>query len=340
MSLEIQSTTPPILLVYLPCYIDYRLAVEQAKRIRQISKDYKRKHKFQIQTMISINGVNLSNDEINEIKAVTDYQIIYPFGISGDINITQGFMHAIRLQVDYLWVLSSNDAVANSFLSTIEENLIQVPELDLLVGCTLSQLGVRRINSVFDLENRDVPFGLISSVVYRTARTARNFDTAVQLNWTGWGQLATIEASCIAQKGLSVSFVEEDSLYKRSIRGLSDATEESQRIRNGYAHSFFGMPIVICTLHSENSIKQRAILDAWIRSNWHLVNYFLKSDFQLWSSHMASNQIWLRRYAFSAVRKASPIYRTLFTLSRFVNIEKYRQIRLAQVLLSPNRGVK
>jgi hypothetical protein len=339
MNLEIQPTAPPTLLVYLPCYLDYQLAINQAERIRQINKDYKSSHELRIQTMISINGVDLSDDEINKIVELTDYQMIYPFGISGDINITQGFMHAIRLQVDYLWVLSSNDAVADSFISTIEDFLLNVPESDLLVGCTSKNLGLRKINSVFDLENRDVPFGLISSVVYRTARTARNFDCATQLNWTGWGQLATIEASCIAQNGISVSLVEEETLYKRSIRGLDDANEESQRIRNGYAHSFFGMPIVISALHAGNPIKLRSILDAWIRSNWYLVNYFLKTDFQLWSSHIASNQNWLRNYAFSAVKRASLTYRTLFAISRHVNIERYRKSRLAQALLTAYRGI-
>jgi hypothetical protein len=233
MALANRESQLGTLLVYLPCYLDYELSLRQAKKIREIFKESKLRPNFSIKTMISINGLNLTSEQLREVKALTDYQVIFPFGISGDINITQGFMHAIRLKADYLWILSSNDAVASTFVEAFQRHLLEKPEADLLVGCTS-----------FDPENQEIPFGLISAVIYRTARTSNNFDSAVQLNWTGWGQLATIEASCISRNGLTVSVIEEKTLYTRSIRGLDDSKKESERIRNGYAHSFFGMPIL------------------------------------------------------------------------------------------------
>jgi len=340
MDFENQLTSSSTLLVYLPCYLDYKLAIEQAKRIRQIKKRNVAGHDLRVQTMISINGVNLSSEEIKEVIDATDYHVIYPFGISGDINITQGFMHAIRLQSDYLWILSANDSVADTFIDAIGEHLLIRPDADLLVGCTSNRLGIREINSVFDKENRDIPFGLISSVIYRTSRTANNFDSAVQLNWTGWGQLATIEASCISRSGLRVSLIAEKILYNRSERGHADSKIESQRIRNGYAHSFFGMPIVINTLFSGNPVRRKKLLNAWIESNWYLVNYFLKTDFKLWSAHLASNQSWLRILAFAVIRNASPAHRILFTISRVLPVEIWRESPFAKWALGYSRGRK
>ena len=340
MDFESQLTSYPTLLVYLPCYSDYKLAIEQAKQIRQIKKHNVASHDLRVQTMISINGVDLSSEELKEVIDATDYHVIYPFGISGDINITQGFMHAIRLQADYLWILSANDSVADTFIDAIGQHLLIRPEADLLVGCTSNKLGIREINSVFDKENRDIPFGLISSVIYRTSKTANNFDSAVQLNWTGWGQLATIEASCIARNGLRVSLIAEKTLYNRSERGHADSKIESQRIRNGYAHSFFGMPIVINSLFSGNPVRRKKLLNAWIESNWYLVNYFLKSDFKLWSAHLASNQSWLRILAFAVIRNASPAHRILFALSKVVPVEIWRDSPFAKWALGYSRGKK
>jgi hypothetical protein len=334
MSIENRPHVNSTLLIYLPCYLDFRLAVEQAIRIRKLTTECNSKITFKILTLISVNGVDLSESEVAQIEEATDYQVFHPFGISGDVNITQGFMHAIRLQADYLWILSSNDAVVENFFETIQQNLIEVTEADVLVGCVSKDLGIRIVNSVFDLENRDIPFGLISAVIYRTKRTANNFDIAVQLNWTGWGQLATIEASCMSLNGLSVSLVKENTLYFRSTRVFDDSTKESDRIRNLYAHSFFGMPIVISVLFAQDSIKRTELLDGWVRANWYLVNYFINTDFKLWSSHVASNQFWLRDFAFSAMGHASPSHRLLFKLSKTINIKRFEKYKLARKMQS------
>ena len=318
------------LLIYLPCYTDYQQAITQTEKIRALYKESIHKGNFKIEIMISCNGVNLSPEEVSKISDLTDYKLLMPFGISGDINITQGFMHAIALQADYLWILSANDVVAESFLETILNNLVQVPEIDLLVGSTTQSRGRHRVKSVFDLENTGIPFGLISAVVYRTRGMRENFDSAIQMNWTGWGQLATIEASCIALGGLNISVVSEQALYERSIRGLKDETQEYSRVRNAYAHSFFGMPIVISTLHSRNPKSRKKYLNNWVRTNWYLVNYFLDTDFKLWNKHIASNQIWLRGLAFASVQDASLFYRTLFQISRFTNVYKWRNLKIAQ----------
>jgi hypothetical protein len=320
------------LLIYLPCYLDFQLALDQAKRIREIERNHINKLPLEIEIMISCNGLEFSMIEKQEFSRNCNHVIIFPFGISGDINITQGFMHAIRLEADYLWILSSNDAVSDNFIETITENLIASEGVDILVGCASENLGLRSVHSVFDPTNRDVPFGLISSVVYRIKNMDKNFDSGVQMNWTGWGQLAVIEASCIALTQLNVSLVRESDLYLRSTRSLENQIDEERRVRNGYAHSFFGMPIVISTLHADNPRMRKKYLNGWITSNWYLVNYFLGTDYKLWSSHIASNQIWLRQFAFAAIHNASVLHRIIFNLSKFVNFSALRRYRAAQII--------
>lgn len=320
------------LLVYLPCYLDYGMAIAQAEKIRNIEKLKSSRIRLKIQIMFSCNGVELTSEDRQKIENLSDNISLLTFGISGDINITQGFMHAMRMQADYLWILSSNDTVSSSFIETIFEGLIQQSEANILVACTSSKLGMRKINSVFDSKNRDVPFGLISSVVYRTKNMEKNFDSAIQMNWTGWGQLAAIEASCIAFQGITASLVNEAALYVRSTRTLDNIEDEKNRIRNGYAHSFFGMPIVINTLHAANPRKRKKYINGWVTSNWYLVNYFLGTNYKLWSSHIASNQIWLRQFAFASIRNASPLHRTIFNLSKFVKVSALGDYRAAQMI--------
>jgi hypothetical protein len=323
MTTREKTTETETLLVYLPCYIDYGMALQQANKIREITEN-KASIPLKVMIMISCNGVELSNEERRAFEVNCDHAIIFPFGISGDINITQGFMHAIRLETDYLWILSSNDVVTDEFFKTIYDELVLKRHVNILVGCTSENLGIREVDSVFDEKNRDIPFGLISSVIYRTNKMDHNFDSAVQMNWTGWGQLAAIEASCIALNGLTVSLVPEILLYDRSLRTLEDPIAEEKRVRNGYAHSFFGMPIVINTLHADDLIQKQRYLDGWIRSNWYLVNYFLGTDFKLWNSHIASNQIWLREFSFAAVKNASLRFRLLFILAKYLNLHSLR----------------
>jgi hypothetical protein len=102
------------LLIYLPCYTDYQQAITQTEKIRALYKESIHKGNFKIEIMISCNGVNLSPEEVSKISDLTDYKLLMPFGISGDINITQGFMHAIALEADYLWILSANESSSGS----------------------------------------------------------------------------------------------------------------------------------------------------------------------------------------------------------------------------------
>jgi hypothetical protein len=329
------------LLVYLPCYVDYEMALAQAIRIRELEKSKFIDMNLKVEIVISCNGADLSLEDISKIRENSDYTNIFPFGISGDINITQGFMHAITLNADYLWILSSNDEISDHFLETIQVGLIQQRDANILVGCTSENYGIREINSVFDPANRDIPFGLISSVIYRTKAMANNFDSAVQLNWTGWGQLAAIEASCIALDGLSVSLVAESALYRRSSRTLEDPFEEKIRIRNSYTHSFFGLPIIISILHAAQPEKKRKYLNGWIWTNWYLVNYFLGTNFRLrnshiqssrWNSHLASDQLWVRRIAFEALSNASICHRLVLGISKRINFNALSDFGWAQKL--------
>ena len=330
MSLDEDSNSSERLLIYLPCYLDYKLAIAQAEKISVLKKSGN--VNLEILVMISCNGVQLSSLEQTAVSQFCDFVLIYPFGISGDINITQGFMHALRLEADYLWILSANDEVSEHFIESIVNELVLREDVHILVGCDVEKNELRYINSVFDAENQSIPFGLISAVVYRTKELSRNFDTAVQMNWTGWGQLATIEASCISLGRIKVSLVQAPKLYIRSTRILTNPKEERSRVRNGYAHSFFGMPIVINSLYAANVRKRRKYLNKWIMGNWYLVNYFRGTNFSLWSSHVASNQIWLRDLSLASLRHASTPHRFILMVGKSLKFHLVRDMKWAKLL--------
>jgi len=330
MSLDENNHSSEKLLIYLPCYLDYNLAIAQAEKISILRKS--RTVNLEILVMISCNGVQLSSLELTAISQLCDFVLVYPFGISGDINITQGFMHALRLEADYLWILSANDEVSEHFIESIVNELVLRENVHILVGCDVEKNELRYINSVFDPKNKDIPFGLISAVVYRTKEMARNFDTAVQMNWTGWGQLATIEASCISLGPIEVSLVQASKLYIRATRILTNPEEERNRVRNVYAHSFFGMPIVINSLYSANARKRREFLNKWIMGNWYLVNHFRSTNFSLWSSHVASNQIWLQDLSFASLRHASIPHRLILTVGKLLKLYLIKDMKWAELM--------
>ncbi len=338
MEPQAQNLFGETLLIYLPCYVDYQMAITQATRIREIEKLNSPVIDLRIKIMISCNGADLSEVDKKIIEDVCDYQELFPFGISGDINITQGFIQAIRHRADYLWILSSNDKVSDRFIKTIFNKLVKNRDVNLLVGSSHESSSTRKVDSVFDSVNRDLPFGLISSVVYRTKEMDKNFDAAVQLNWTGWGQLAAIESSCIALHGINVAVTPESNLHTRSNRTLEDPYEERMRVRNAYAHSFFGMPIVISILHANAPHNRKKYLNSWIFANWYLVNYFLRTNHKLWSGHIASNQSWLRTFAFAAVDDASILHRVLFRIAKITNFDALKHNLLAQKLLTLHKG--
>lgn len=332
MSKTKDNAAKETLLVYLPCHTDYRLAMDQASRIREIEKNFSHELDLEILVMISCNGAELADVEIREIARTTNFSIIFPFGISGDVNITQGFMHAVSLKADYLWILSSNDKVASSSIHSISEYLVQKKQANILVGCPKGKPEFRKINSVFDKSNQDMPLGLISSVVYRTKGMANNFDSAAQMNWTGWGQLAAIEASCIALNGIIVSIIDESSLHQRSMQTLENPKAEKNRVRKTYTHSFFGMPIVINALYSGDPKTKRKYLNDWIGSNWYLINYFMGVDLHLKKLHLASNQIWLRQLSFRALRNSSIRYRIILFISMRINFDSIANVKIAQFI--------
>lgn len=327
-----KEDTAPTLLVYIPCHVDYQLAVKQAQVIRNSVPSQTKVQNFKIKIAISSNGVRFSDDQLSELKRVADHVVVFPFGIAGDINIALGFIKAIELEADFLWILSANDVMAENALSTIFNELCLQDEVDILVGASEVTRSRRAINSVFDSINSDLPLGLISAVVYRTKNLARNFDIGIQLNWTSWSQLAVIEAGCLTNGGITASIVNSKELYIKSERLLSDEKLERDRVRSAYAFSFMGMPALISILHFNNILKQRIYLNGWIKANWFLANFFNKGMNVQWHNHTASDRSWLKIMLPNTLKHAGFRYRLLFRFGLVVPLEYFREIHFFKSL--------
>jgi hypothetical protein len=333
MSVDRMKDATSSLLVYIPCHTDYELALKQASHLRESFKNLHRPLTFNLKIVISTNGVKFTEEQIDQMRLEADLVVDFPFGIAGDINIALGFIKAIELKVDFLWILSANDSVSESALQSIHKFIDLHEDSDILVGASSATIGTRQISSVFESTNIDLPLGLISAVVYRTQRLAQNFDIAIQLNWTSWSQLAVIEAACMTNGGLNVSVVNAEDLYIRSERSFADERLERERVRKGYAFSFFGMPTIINVLHYGNYERRKKYLNGWIQSNWYLANFFTKGMHPQWHGHVASNRFWLKDVFPTAVQHAGFFHRQLFRVGLFFPLEKFREIKILKNLI-------
>ena len=109
-----------VVLIYIPCYSDFDLAISQAQKIRNEFKE-NRKHisSFisKIEIVISVNYFKPSESQLVYASSVSDLIINNSKLFLADVNISNGFMVAYQRSVDFLWILSANDELLELGLS-------------------------------------------------------------------------------------------------------------------------------------------------------------------------------------------------------------------------------
>jgi hypothetical protein len=304
----------PKLMVYLPCHDDYELSLLQSKSLRnQISRLEKDHHlQFDLQILISINSDNYPK---KSRYVSSDMEEIFSFGhgIAGDVNIMLGFVNAIYDDADFLWILLSKNQVSEEALETINRLMVCNDNVDLIVSGPISEEHLLNTKSIFDKSVDLLRFGLISSVVYRMSTIRSSVDMAIRLNWTGWGQLAIQEASCLRQSQLTIMAVPEKLLHApQHFEGISRHEERLKNMR-GYAHSYFGGPPLVAALHSHNKKLLKKKLNNWIKGNWYLRNFYRSGLKTPLNSSKSSETAWIASFCNGAIRDSS-YYRFLFWL--------------------------
>ena len=275
------SGAPKVFLVYIPCYSDYERALETALKIRsqftQI-QDTSLKNAFEIKINISTNGVNIPTEHYNELERSTDFLSYFSDPLGGDTNINQGFLKALEIQPDYFWILSANEFLVDGSINFILNSIMNNYDSDLYVTNSMNRSQTYSTSNVFI----DIPpgsgYGLISSVIYNFEKTRGSFSAGPKFAWTGWGQLAVLQTACNTLGSLKVTEFPDRYVYQEPFTDVSLGSEKTEYefVRSTYAHSFFGMPILIFALFGRNTTIRNRVLLAWLKRNWFKMRYFKK----------------------------------------------------------------
>jgi hypothetical protein len=254
------------LVVYIPSFENFEGALAQVGSLAEQSKDLDNAPWTVLDVVVSVNG---SAYDREALEAAGGRVIQRPTNIGGDVNITLGFIEAGP--DDFLWVLSDNDPVKPTALSTIAQAFAGRERADLVVGVSAPDLeGSRIFQSPVTAAALHV--GLISAVVYRWSSFMESVPAAFQALWTGWGQIALQEAAVRSQTQLTALCVPLGDLVTLT-RG-NQSEESVRRARQGYSHSFYGGALLEFLTAELTGANGRQSLSRWWRHQWILASAY------------------------------------------------------------------
>ena len=332
------------LLIYIPCYSDYELALDNIRRIRAEKNaiSYQPDQTpLQIKIAISINGVDLSTKVINEIKIEVDQIFYFQESIGADSNITHGFMTALQERPDFFWILSANEILKPNAISYLSDRILTNTDADIIITNSRAREGTFEIGNVFIDLPPGLGLGFISGVVYNFSKMEFAFPAAPKFSWTGWGQLAVLQVACSKLKFLKVFEFPDSNLYENPKTYIDieydelNSLTEFETVRKNYQHSFFGMPILIASLYSRDPKMRKLITSDWIKHNWFKIKYFssgVDSGNRILEPHFDTH--WIRRISKPLFFQGANSSRILSFVGWILNLEKIRGIKLFQKIFA------
>jgi hypothetical protein len=255
------------LLVYIPTHTDFKQAVAQSRKIKACAFTAD----IEIKIIISVNGVELSCEELRQMEDSSDELIFHRENLGGDLNINLGYIRALSENADFYWVLSANDELNANGMESLLERIIKLDADMLVIGFKNSKhTGI--LDNAFQGDGELLPIGLISSTIYQTHKFKRSFANSLKFSWTGWGQLSVIQNAIFEHGSLSYELIEEDSIYNRKTK--ASISEQLRINQSSYRHSFFGYPLIVALLFSQDKPLQKKITRKWLSTNWYKIGYF------------------------------------------------------------------
>jgi hypothetical protein len=324
---SIEST----LLIHIPCHKDFQMAKETITKIRsqnQMRLADSIATGIDIQIAISVNGTALPDHETAELIFLSDYFTHYPEATGGDININQGFLKALELQPQYLWILSVNEFLVESALSNLLQTIESNPKSDLFITNSQGRHTTFEIKNVFLGLPVGMSTGLISGVIYNCSTLGSSFSAGPRFAWTGWGQLAVIQYGCLIKGTLLATELPDSNIYSKPITYLdaSESNSEFEYVRTGYTHSFFGMILLIYSLFPREVKIRNAAIRSWLYRNWYKISYF-KIGTQLKYDRQSPqfDSLWVQTLALDVLRKSGLRARLITDIALVFNFEKLRK---------------
>jgi hypothetical protein len=329
------------LLIYIPCHDDYLGALEQVERINSARMQLQQEGAklFDVLTIVSINSNTVPREILLKISQTADNLVDFGSEVNGDFNINLAFFQVVLTKADFLWILSANDLVNINALTPIMSEFASQDKPDVVVGSRGQTLGLLNLQTVLGSHLPDLAFGLISSVVYRTRSIKEVAHIGLQLGWTGWGQLAVLEAACIQNSGLKVSAIEESLMHERNPNPEQDIWSYREGNWRKYSYSFAGLPVLMSLIYAHDEKKTRIVIEDWIRHNWFRRNLFLNSG-QGFATLKTKNlavgsfqRTWIMSFLPKAIARSRFHYRLLFLFGRLIpDLELLRRLKLVRFL--------
>ena len=243
-------------------------------------------------------------------------------------------MKALELQPTYFWILSANDHLVQNAIENIVDLISTNPDSDLFIANSLNRNTTFEISDVFRGIPDGLSTGLISGVIYNFKTMSSTFSAGPRFAWTGWGQLAVIQYGCQIKGNLVVTELPDYKLYEKPYTYVSIGTDlnEFEIVRKGYAHSFFGMILLIFAVFPRNRRSRNLAIGSWLKKNWFKLSYFKVGTIQKYdSSSPQFDSLWVQNLAIRILRTSGFISRVITEISLFAKVEKLRKSQILTV---------
>jgi len=279
------------LLVYIPCHSDFDAAIDQAQKIRYEFKENREQISSfisKIEIVISVNYFEPSKSQLELAGSVSDLIINNSKLFLADANIANGFMVANQRNVDFLWMVSTNDELLELGFSKMLNALSD--EIDLLVTCIPEVKQVTSVSNVINPPMYGYSYGLISGVIYNCQTLLEFFNVSQFFAWTGWSQLSVIQNAIDQKNGLQIRTVDTFEIYKQR-------QTPANKLANKYGHSFYGYIVIGYVFAKTKKEKKRFVRSYIFRNTFKILLYKRKSpqakqvidpnNYLVWSQEIA-----------------------------------------------------
>ena len=321
MVLDMSTTKNSDVLVYIPCHTDFVEALEQAKRLRTDFENYLSHADAQFKKLIIVVSVNSfipENSDTELANSLCDEVIYFGDVLLADVNISQGFLTALKRRPEIFWMLSTNDLLTPGAITRILTEFEADPSLDIIVTNPKPESQRIELKEITSIN------GVISGVIYRTRNLIQFFNVAPFFPWTGWSQLTVVHAALKFQRSLYALFIDQNVVFAQSKKSISANG-------NTYAHSFSG-DLIQKFLFCKDDVERRSTLRKFVWTNYFRIHLYSERDRQehdksrlITSEHYLS---WNSLISESLLKSYTPMNYLVYKIFKKIPFENFVQNKL------------
>jgi hypothetical protein len=311
------------ILVYIPCHKDFAEAISQAKHLRSEFDLYRQtsnKAEWNLEVIISVNNFLPIESLKFEAELTCDEVYYYGENLLADVNISEGFLIALRKHPSHFWILSANDPLVVGGLTLILNRFSSESNLDLLVASESNLDKHLQGKQLLKGEAQNLHLGLISGVIYNTHKMSKYFNVAPFLPWTGWSQLSVIINAAIGEESLVVGTVPRSNLFVLERKELAD-------VGRLYPHSYFG-GLTHELMYKRSSISRRRLIRKFVYKNFFLHHLFRGRDKNFEGDLLIMNEHylhWNKKIAEALIKSEAPFTYCFYRLVSEIPFEKFQK---------------